>query len=400
MQVNPSSANNFQSADQIYTDLNGLQSIRQLGKQDKNAALMEVAKQFESMFMNMMLTSMRQAGAAFSEDSLLNSPESQFYQGMYDQQMALSLSSQGGDNSSGSSKSSGGGVGLADVIYRQLMSNYGTDPDSAPELDQSQLFDRRVTSLPALKDIEAKQLESKELADTRQNVERLLVPESQSTEEVSSDMTSEEASQSESLTSASNESLSDGSYSTGNQSNGHKGQAFSSPREFVAALYPHAEKVAEELGVDAKAIVAQAALETGWGKHMIRDDSGQNSFNFFGIKADGRWQGDSVQVTTHEFRNGVMMKENARFRSYASLEDGLRDYADFLTSGSRYQQAIGNDLDASQYGHALQKAGYATDPEYGNKIARIARSDWFSDIQQQAGLQPKQPDAQPSGNED
>lgn len=287
-----------------YTDLNALQNIRQLGKENKDAALMETAKQFESMFLNMVLRSMRQANAVFEEDSLFHSNQTEFYQGMLDDQMALSLSS-------------GQGVGLAPVIYEQLQRAYG-DKSERPEIDQGKLFDRRVTSPISL---------AAKSADITQEFD------------------------------------------------GAKGQQFASPEDFVAALYPAAEKVAAELGVDAKAIVAQAALETGWGKHMITDSQGHNSFNFFGIKADQRWSGERVQVTTHEFYGDKMVKENAHFRSYASLEEGLQDYAKFLQSSDRYQNALGKNLSANEYGHALQQSGYATDPQYGEKIQRIASSD-------------------------
>lgn len=311
----------------VYSDLNALQGIRTLGKQDKNAALMEVAKQFESMFVNMMMSSMREANAVFSEDSLLNSPETEFYQQMYDDQMALTLSS-------------GKGVGLAPVIYRQLSQQYGDT--AAKELDQSRLSERRIHT----------PRQATQLKATMAEVEKERHNKSPNSSAVAVTNTNDIAS-----------------------GQGGKGQQFASPSEFVAALYPVAEKIGQELDVEPKAIVAQAALETGWGRYMISDEQGRNSYNFFGIKADSRWQGEKVEVMTHEFRGGVPLKERAAFRSYASLEDGLRDYADFLKQGARYQDAIGNGLTSEHYGHALQRAGYATDPSYGDKIQRISRSD-------------------------
>ena len=318
----------------VYTDLNALQGIRALGKDDKSAALMEVAKQFESMFLNMMLSSMRDANKVFEEDSLFSSPEMDFYENMYDNQMALSLSGQQG-------------MGLSDVIYRQLMNNYGNDNSTKPELDQSSIADRRLSySLP----------HAAALQSTMDQVEAMLA-----SQEEPSDVSSDSADQA----------VASGA--------GVKGQQFATAEEFVAALYPLAQQVGEKLGVDPKAIVAQAALETGWGKFMITDESGRNSFNFFGIKADSRWQGDSVSVTTHEFRDGVAVKEQAQFRSYASMTEGLNDYADFLQSASRYEDALGRNLSAGEYGKELQKAGYATDPQYGNKIHRISQSSTLNE---------------------
>lgn len=311
------------SPTQVYTDLNALQGIRKLGKEDKSAALMEVAKQFESMFVNMMLSSMRQANDVFKDDSLLNSPESDFYQKMYDQQLGLTLSS-------------GQGMGLAGVIHRQLLQSYGDQGDGVA-LDHSKLNDRRLA------------ISSAEFKRALQQVESVL----------QQDAVTEER-------------LDQGKVASGV---GGKGQQFASAEEFVAALYPAAKPIAKQLGVDAKAIVAQAALETGWGKHIISDSQGRNSFNFFGIKADSRWSGESVDVVTHEYRDGVAVKENARFRAYASMQEGLQDYALFLQSHERYQGAIHQNLNGSQYGHALQKAGYATDPAYGSKIERISSGD-------------------------
>ena len=350
-------------ASDVYTDLNSLQDIRALGKDDKNAALMKVAQQFESMFMNMMMSSMRQANAVFTEDSMFSSPEMDFYQGMYDNQMALELTGTSNGGASGAGKSVGG-TGLADVIYRQLKQNYGDVDERDIAIDQSTLWDRRVSSQPLNQAIE----QVDEVLQQQALSESLAEDESVTAEPpVSSPQSPVSSPEIASSDSAESSALA----ATGS---GSKGQQFATPEAFVAALYPHAEVVGAELGVDPRAIVAQAALETGWGKHMIADDAGRNSFNFFGIKADSRWQGDSVDVMTHEYRQGVRVNETASFRSYASLEDGLRDYADFLSGNSRYQDAIGQGLGADDYGHALQQAGYATDPEYGNKIERIARS--------------------------
>lgn len=319
------------SAANIFTDLNGLQGIRQMGKENQSAAMMEVAKQFESMFLGMMLKSMREAGEVFSDDALLSSPESDFYRTMYDDQMTLSLAS-------------GRGTGFAEVIHRQMMSQYGDAPDAAGDIDQSQIFSRRFHGSVTAQE-----------RDIQQEVERL-VKEPETLIEAG-------------LTGAKQTDLST------ELAAGEKGQVFSSPAEFVAALYPLAKKVASKLGVDPKAIVAQAALETGWGKHMIQDETGQPSHNLFGIKANRGWQGATATVTTHEYREGVRVNEKAEFRSYASLEEGLADYATFLKNSPRYQNAINDQAQGDEYGFELQRSGYATDPNYGGKIQRIYHSD-------------------------
>ena len=322
---------NSHNAANVFTDINGLQGIRALGKSDQDAALKEVAKQFESMFVSMMLKSMRDASDVFSEDSLFSSPEADFYQNMYDDQMAVSLTE-------------GEGTGLAEVIHRQLMSQYGTNPDAMGKVDQSQIFDRRFSGISQT---------IKRVEEELDKIPERPVPVDDSTSE------------------------SERSATTGA---GTKGQSFASPAEFVAAVYPYAERVGADLGVDPKAIVAQAALETGWGKYTIKGEDGRPSNNLFGIKADSRWGGDVVSIQTHEYRQGVKVNEQADFHSYASLEDGLQDYANFLRDSTRYQDAINDKTSGAAYGHALQQGGYATDPEYGNKVERIYNGDLLNKV--------------------
>ena len=151
-----------------------------------------------------------------------------------------------------------------------------------------------------------------------------------------------------------------------------------SQEAFIQDLWPHATKSAKELGVSADVLIAQAALETGWGRKMIHDRQGNNSFNLFGIKAGKHWQGDQVTVPTVEYRDGIARREHAAFRSYASLEDGLDDYVAFLKQNPRYHQALENASDAEAFLQELQQAGYATDPAYADKIGGILKRESFS----------------------
>lgn len=151
---------------------------------------------------------------------------------------------------------------------------------------------------------------------------------------------------------------------------GGKGPGWASPEEFVHAVWSAAERTARKIGVSAKALVAQAALETGWGRHVIRKADGGSSFNLFGIKAHG-WSGESVKVPTLEFRDGVAVKELASFRAYRSLDECFEDYARFLQGNPRYRDALRVGEDPEAFARALQEAGYATDPEYADKISRI-----------------------------
>ncbi|EXF45451.1 flagellar rod assembly protein/muramidase FlgJ [Pseudomonas sp. BAY1663] len=150
---------------------------------------------------------------------------------------------------------------------------------------------------------------------------------------------------------------------------------FSSPEEFIATMLPMAEKAAQRLGVEPRFLVAQAALETGWGKSMIRQKDGSNSHNLFGIKSTG-WKGASATVTTTEYVNGKATREKAGFRAYDSFEHSFNDYVTLLENNDRYRTAIqvaSNTGDSERFVKELQKAGYATDPQYARKINQIAR---------------------------
>lgn len=144
----------------------------------------------------------------------------------------------------------------------------------------------------------------------------------------------------------------------------------SSPEAFVKSIWPHAQKTAAELGVPAKALVAQAALETGWGRRLVGRE-GVTSHNLFGIKAGSKWSGERMNSATHEFVNGVRRNERADFRAYGSTADSFADYARLL-GGTRYAAARGAGDDTHRFASALQKAGYATDPGYAAKISAIA----------------------------
>lgn len=311
----------------IYTDIQGLNRIKQLGKQDEDAALKQVAKQFESMFVDMMLSSMRAANKVFSEDSLLSSQQGEFYQNMYDDQLAISLTQ-------------GSSLGLADVIHRQMLSDYGNK--SAQQAKGLGALVNPARTQTSVNDTTAPQhnVATLSLYGERMRVPTPIAMPSTATLQPNID----------------------------------------TPEAFIKTLYPIAKDVGQELGVSPKLIVSQAALETGWGQHMIHDKSGKNSFNLFGIKADGRWGGETAKVVTHEYHDGVRVKQVASFRAYESLEHSVRDYAEFLRSSSRYKTALMQGQDQANYGRALQQAGYATDPNYGEKIARIANSEQLNDV--------------------
>jgi len=143
---------------------------------------------------------------------------------------------------------------------------------------------------------------------------------------------------------------------------------------FVRELAPQASIVAKELGLSLRTVLAQAALETNWGKHMPQHADGSSSFNLFGIKAGNSWGGARVNVPTVEYEDGIAVRKQAQFRSYRSTADSLADYADLINKDPRYAQARGRGDDVLGYAHALMEGGYATDPQYAGKVAALANS--------------------------
>ncbi len=288
----------------VFTDLAGLQSIKRLPRGESEEALRAVAEQFESIFVNMMMKSMRDSNAVFEEGSLTSSNEQKFYRDMFDQQLSLTMAS-------------GRGVGLADVLVRQLSKSYGAEVRQTSE------------NLPgtALDTIDHKPVVEMQ-GDTGQET-----PDT--------------------------------------------APVFESPQAFVDYLYPRAQKIASRLGLDPRFMVSQAALETGWGQKVMSRADGGSSYNLFGIKADERWQGEVARVSTLEYRGGIPRREQASFRVYNSFDESLEDFADFLSSSQRYQKALSVSDDPEQFILELQHAGYATDPAYADKISNIANGDVF-----------------------
>jgi len=298
----------------VYTDFKGLAELRGRAADNSEETLREVAGQFEALFIQMMLKSMRDAGLG---EGLMDSEHTKTYQSMYDQQLAIDMSKKQG-------------LGLAEMMVRQLRRADAVAPEpddaaAAAALDfDTQHRVTRAQQLPQPLSIQPQQAIQQSPA-----AQRDWQP--------------------------------------------------ASKEDFVRELWPHAQRAAHELGARPEALIAQAALETGWGKHMIRGTDGQNSFNLFGIKADARWQGERAVTETVEFRDGLMRRERATFRAYPSLADGFAGYADFLQANPRYRDALQAGADASGFVRALSEAGYATDPDYAQKINRIMNSESLLD---------------------
>lgn len=158
-------------------------------------------------------------------------------------------------------------------------------------------------------------------------------------------------------------------------------QPFHSQEEFVKKLWSSAKQAASILGVDPKILLAQAALETDWGKKVITNShSEHSSHNLFNIKADSNWNKNTTVMDTLEQKDGVLVKEKASFRSYDSYTDSFMDYVHFLKNNNRYESALNRANDPKQFVQALQEAGFATDSNYAEKIYKIFSSRSFKNI--------------------
>lgn len=149
-------------------------------------------------------------------------------------------------------------------------------------------------------------------------------------------------------------------------------KTFDSPEHFVSRLKPYAEKAAKSLGVSPSLLLAQAALETGWGQKVVKN-ARQSSYNLFNIKADRSWKGSSVSTQTLEYHQKTPVMEQAAFRAYPSYQHSFNDYVQFLNQNPRYDSALENSSKNSEFIHGIHKAGYATDPEYANKVLRVQK---------------------------
>ncbi len=247
--------------------------LRRLAGNNDPAALREVAGQFEALFLQTMLKSMRDA--SIGDPIFGESDQFEMYQGMLDQQIALEMSS-------------GKGIGLADMLVRQLGGDTAGAHPNSPALGRTAIWD--------------------------------------------------------------------------------------SPESFAHDVWPHAERVAGELGIAPEAVLAQAALETGWGRHVMASPDGTSSYNLFGIKVGEEWTGEVVAQRTLEYDGDVPQQEFARFRAYANVATTFDDYSQLLRDNPRYSNVGGQQDDIRAFGEALQASGYATDPNYARKIEDVANS--------------------------
>ena len=269
-------------------DTQSLEQLRAQARQSPDQALKAAAQQFESVFLNMMLKSMREATP---QDGMFDSEQTRMFTGMLDQQLAQSMSGRGG--------------GLADIMVKQL---------SGQMTENLSLTLNPLSSIP----------------DSQPSV---LSPQSSAV-----------------LPSAYNGTV---------------------QQSFIDRMLPFARQASQASGVPPQLMLGQAALESGWGRREIRMADGSNSYNLFGIKADAGWNGRMAEVMTTEYKNGIAYRQVEKFRAYSSYAEAFQDHANMISNNPRYAGVLQQGGDVSGMAQAIQKAGYATDPKYADKLAQI-----------------------------
>ena len=301
-----------------FYDFQGLASLRSQAAGTPAEATAEVAAQFEALFVQMMVKSMREATI---EGGLFDSSQMDFYQGMFDQQVSLHLSRQGA-------------LGLSDILTRQLDGEtQASERAAATEAPNPEAFLANTRTAVA--------------AITPASPRPVVAPAQAAPRELAAERAT---------------------------------FAPDSPEAYIREVWNHAVEAGKRIGLDPNVLVAQSALETGWGRKVIQAPQGRSSFNLFGIKAGGHWAGETASVNTVEYRDGLASIERASFRVYDSIAQSFDDYVDFLAANPRYQTALDKAADSHEFLRELQGAGYATDPDYADKIISILDTEAYRPV--------------------
>lgn len=317
-------------------DFIGLTALKMRARSKSPEAVNEVARQFEALFVQMMLKSMRDASLG---EGLFDSQQMRTYQEMFDREVALSLAN-------------GRGIGLADVIARQLASERGeaVEPQTAlPAIGHA------LPPVSAVAPVVPAAGVAGDHAPT--------VPDTAWAVKAAAALPAAPAESAPAIT----------------PPQAATGTDYTDPQAFVAAVWDDAERAARQLGANPEVLVAQAALETGWGRAVARREDGSSSHNLFNIKAQHGWDGDTVRVRTLEFVDGVAERRTEPFRAYDSPRASFDDYIALVSGSGRYAQAQASAGDDAAYVGALADAGYATDPHYADKILAILGGETLRD---------------------
>lgn len=304
----------------VALDGRGLDDLKRTARDSPDKALKAAATQFEALFMNMILKSMRDA---VPKDGLMSSSAGETYTGMLDQQLSQKLA--------------GKGTGLADMLVKQLSRNMKPAAASRASATEALGPGAGNTSPKPVGNVTPR------YPVTQQSVSPTAPAVGAPPIRTTVEMTKTSVSSS-----------------------------IDRKREFITRVAEHAKAAELATGVPAKFMIGQAALESGWGKKEIKDSTGQSAFNVFGLKATGKWTGPTVEVTTTEFINGVASKVVEKFRAYASYAEGFADYAKLIANSPRYANVMKTARQGVEtFAQGLQRAGYATDPAYAAKLTKV-----------------------------
>jgi flagellar protein FlgJ len=300
-------------------DANSLNNLKLAAKENSPEAIKGVAKQFEAVFMNMMLKSMREASP---QDSPFDNEQSRTFTSMLDQQLSSNLASKG--------------LGLANVLAKQLSKSGNNIATNTMQ--------QAVTDVPVYSETASTPaLNNPYLPSTTKALEKFAIP-----ADTSSNAIAPSGSKAQNL-----KPLSDNA------------------ADFQSRMTHHAEEASRTTGIPAHLMLGQAALESGWGKREIKAADGTQSNNLFGIKATGNWNGKIVEATTTEYIHGVKQKRIEKFRAYDNYADSFKDFANLVRNNPRYENVMTNLQNVNGYAQAMQNAGYATDPNYATKLASV-----------------------------
>ncbi|HET7222868.1 MAG TPA: flagellar assembly peptidoglycan hydrolase FlgJ [Rhodanobacteraceae bacterium] len=327
-------------------DVKGLDGLKRAAAKDPQAQLKEAAKQFEAVFLGQMLKSMRDAGY---KSGLMDSRQIEFYQSLFDQQLSENLA--------------GKGTGIAEMLVRQLSRNNASQPP--PEGDAAMAAriaaiprgtPRSLQGVPAIAGMNDDGEGGRDDGMIAAIAAQIRAAESSAKPVPSAASEAVAGSGAPAATSG-----------AGDQPDDGDGNVYT---RFVDRFVGAARAAAQMSGVPARLILAQAALETGWGRHEMTADSGARSHNLFGIKTGAGWDGATASNMTHEYVDGQKVGVRETFRAYGSYLESFIDHAKLLGNSARYA-AVRQADSPEQAAQALQDCGYATDPNYADKLIAI-----------------------------
>ncbi|MGB5328117.1 MAG: flagellar assembly peptidoglycan hydrolase FlgJ [Gammaproteobacteria bacterium] len=337
----------------FFLDFQQFKDLKVQARGHSDDAASAVAQQFEGLFVQQMLAAMRSAAKI---DSGQDSSYMDFYQDMYDKQLAQTVAGQER-------------LGFSRLILRHMPGRESGEVENTGAVEPAanlEYIKPSTKSAAGLEMINPSIKPAPHEADSEITVADAAVLATSKSPVVVSRVVADDFAEVDRMERV----------NSGWQSADH----------FIADILPQAQSAAKSLGVSAELLLAQSALETGWGKHTIKFADGRSSNNLFGIKAGADWQGDSLQKTSLEHQDGILQNRVSSFRAYATPAQSLADYVDFIKTNPRYQQALQHAGDDQAYIREIHNAGYATDPLYADKIIGILNGETLQ--RTLAGLNP------------